>query len=102
MVSADWLGLGRGSRRLPVVGKQFAQPGDGVRRHAREHVTEPGKRLDAAPLAGSNEAPQHRRRFAAAVAAKEGPVAAAQCDVAISPFWSAVINPQLAVFEKAG
>ena len=84
-----------------MVGKQFAQPSDGVRRDAREHVTEPGKRLDAAPLAGSNEAPQHRRRFAAAVAAKECPVGAAQGDIAISPFRSAVINLQLAVFQKA-
>ena len=62
---------------MPVVRKQFAQPGDGVCRDAREHVAEPGKRLDAAPLAGSDEASQHRRRLAAAVAAKEWPVAAA-------------------------
>src|SRR6516164_1933271 len=101
MVSADWLSLGRGSRPLPLVGKQFARPGDGMRRDAREHVREPGERLDAAPIAGSNEAPQNRRRFAAAIAAKECPVAAAQRDIAIGPFRSAVINLQLAVFEKA-
>src|SRR5947209_17841067 len=70
------LSLGRASHGLPVVGKQLAQPGDGVCRDAREHVAEPGKRLDAAPLAGSNEAPQHGRRLTAAVAAEECPVAA--------------------------
>jgi hypothetical protein len=82
-------------------GEQFAQPGDGVCRDAREHVAEPGKRFNAAPFAGSNEAPQHRRRFAAAVAAKECPVTAAQRDVAIGPFRSPVVNLQFAVFEKA-
>ena len=57
--------------------KQLGQSGDRVRRDAREHVAEPGKRLDAAPLAGSDEAPQHRRRLAAGVAAEERPFAAA-------------------------
>jgi hypothetical protein len=43
---------------------------------------EPGERLYASPLAGSHEAAQHRRRFAALIAAKEGPVAAANRDAA--------------------
>ena len=86
---------------MPVVGKQFAQPSDGVCRDAREHVSKPGKRLDATPLTGSDEASQHRCRLAAAIAAKECPVTAAQRDVAIGPFCSAVVNLQLAVFEKA-
>jgi len=38
---------------------------------AREHVTEPGKRFDAALLAGSDEGSQHCRCLAAAVAAEE-------------------------------
>jgi hypothetical protein len=37
----------------------------------------------------------------AAVAAKEGPLTAAQRDVAIGPFRGAVVNLQLAVFENA-
>ncbi len=65
----------------PVVRKQFAQPGDGVRRDTREDIAEPGEWFDAAPLAGSNEASQHRRRLAAGVAAKECPVAAAHRDI---------------------
>ena len=97
----DCLSLGRGSRELPVVGKQFTEPGDRVRGDAREHITEPGKRFDAAPLAGSDEASQHRCRVAAAVAAKEGPVATAQRDIAVGPFRGAVVNLQLAVFQKA-
>jgi hypothetical protein len=86
---------------LPVVGKQFAQSGDGVCRDSREHVAEPGKRLDAAPLAGSDEASQHGRRLTTAVAAEEAPVAAPQRDIAVGPFGGAVVNLQLAVFEKA-
>jgi len=82
------------------VGKQFAHPGDGVRRDALEHVVEPGKRLDATPLAGGDEASQHCRRLAAAVAAKECAVAAAQRDVAIGPSCGAVVNLQLAVLQK--
>ena len=81
--------------------EQFVQVGDGVRRDAREHVAEPGKRLDAAPLAGSDGASQHRRRLAAPVAAKEGPVAPSQRDIAVGPSRGAVVNLQLAVFQKA-
>lgn len=46
MVTADRSSLGWGSRGLPVVGKQFTEPGDGVARDAPEHVAKPGKRLD--------------------------------------------------------
>ena len=54
---ADCLSLGCGSHGLPVVAQQFAQPADRVRRDAREHVVEPGKRLDAAPLAANGPPP---------------------------------------------
>jgi hypothetical protein len=57
-----------------------------MHRDTREHVTEPGERLDAGPLAGSDEASQYRRRLTAAVAAEEGPVVAAQRDIAVGPF----------------
>jgi len=95
------LGLSRAGHRLPVVGKQFAQPGDGLLRNAREHILEPGKRLDATPLAGTDEASQHRGRLASSVASEEGPIAPAQRDIAVGPFRGAVIDLQLAVFEKA-
>src|SRR5215475_10073356 len=98
---ADCSGLGRGDRRLPVVRNQFTEPGDGVRRYAREHIVEPGKRLDAAPLAGSDEASQYRRSLTTAIAAEEGPVAAAQRDSAVGPFGGAVVDLQFTIFEKA-
>ena len=74
---SDRLDLSRGSSRLPVVGQQFVQSDEWVCRNTREHVVEPGKRLDIAAFARSNEAAQDRRCLAAGVAAKKGPVAAA-------------------------
>src|SRR5438874_1873706 len=68
---------------------------------AREHVAEPGRRLDIAALAGGDEASQHRRGLSASVAPEKGPVAPAQRDVAIGPLRGTVVNFQLAVFEKA-
>ena len=44
---------------------------------------EPRERLDAAPLAGGDETAQHGRRLAAGVASEEGPVTAAQRDIAL-------------------
>ena len=67
--------LNRAGRWLPVVGKQFAEPGYRVRGTAREHIMEPRERLDPAPLAGSNGPSQHGRRLAAVVATEKGPVA---------------------------
>src|SRR5438128_11202368 len=62
---------------------------------------EPRERLDAAPLAGSNEASQYGRRLAAIIAAEEGPVAAAKRDVAVGSFRGAVVYLQLAVLQKS-
>ena len=89
--------LNRAGHGLPVVGKQFAQPGDGVRGNAGEHVMEPREWLDAAPLAGSDETAQHGCRFPAAVATEEGPVPAAERDVAVGSFRGSVVDLQLAV-----
>ncbi len=33
-----------------MVGRQFAQAGNAVQRDTREHIKEPGERLDTAPL----------------------------------------------------
>jgi len=43
---------------------------------AGKDILEPGKGLNADPLAGGSEAPQNRSRFAALVAAEEHPVIA--------------------------
>src|SRR5580704_367635 len=95
------LGLSRVVYLVSSCGEAIRSAGRWRRRDAREHVMEPGKRLDAAPLAGSNEASQYRPRLAAGVAAKECPVAAAQRDIAVGPFGRAVVSLQLVVFEKA-
>jgi hypothetical protein len=43
---------------------------------AAENIPEPRKRIDLYQFAGSDEAAQHRCRFAPVVAAEEGPVVA--------------------------
>src|SRR5689334_10445606 len=72
-----------------------------MRRDAREHVTEPGKRLDATPLAGSDKTAKHGRRSAATVATEERPVPAAERNVAVGSFRGAVVYLQLAVLQKS-
>jgi hypothetical protein len=69
--------LGWRGRRLPVVREQFTGPGNRVRGDSRQHVTEPSKRLDAAPIAEADEASQHRRLSCRPVAAEEGSTAMA-------------------------
>jgi hypothetical protein len=44
---------------------------------ARQDIFEPGEWFHVGPLAGSHEAPQHGRRFAATVTAEEQPVVSA-------------------------
>jgi hypothetical protein len=53
------------------MGHQLVEPVDGVVGDSVKHVAESGKRLDAAPFAGSDEASQHRRRLAVAVATED-------------------------------
>jgi hypothetical protein len=63
-----------------------------MRRNAREHILEPSERLDAAALAGRDEASQHGGRLSAAVASKKRPIATAERNVAVGSFRGAVIN----------
>jgi hypothetical protein len=60
--------------------QEFFDALDGMLRDAAEHISEPGKRIDADEFAGGNEAVQHGRSLAAVVAAEEGPVVAFMCD----------------------
>src|SRR2546428_2280065 len=48
-------GLG-GGEGFPVVWEQLLDPADRMRGHSREHIAEPGKRLDRIPLAHRDEA----------------------------------------------
>ena len=66
----------------------------------REHIPEPGERLDRIPLAHRDEAQQHGRCLAAVVAAEERPVASTNRDVPVSSLRSAIVDLQIAVFQK--
>src|SRR5690348_3754322 len=81
---------------VPVVGKEFGEPRDGMVRNAREHVFEPGEGIDTGSLAGGHEAPQHGRRPAAFVAAKEHPVAAANGDAANGSLGAIIVDLKMA------
>ena len=72
-----------------------------MRRDAREHMAKPGERLHRVPFAHGNEAQQHGRSLAAIVATEKRPVAAADGDVAVGPLGGAIVDLQIAVFEKA-
>ena len=64
--------------------QQFIKAAHGMFGDAAEHISEPGKRVGFRKFAGRNEAAQHSRGLAAVVAAEEGPVAAANSNVAIA------------------
>src|SRR5215831_2054013 len=94
-------GLGGSRERLPVMRKQFLDPVHWMRRNAREHITEPGERLNGIALAHRDEAQQHGRCLAAPVAAEERPVPTTNCDVPIRPLGGAIVDLQIAALEKA-
>ena len=75
--------------------EQFREAMNRMGGNPREHVLEPGERFDGVPLAGCHETPQHRRRLAALVAAKEGPVAAANREPADGPLSGVMPTPGL-------
>src|SRR5215469_13054361 len=80
---APMSGLGGSRERLPVMRKQFLDSVDRVLRGAREHITEPGERLNSKAPAHRDEAQQHGRRLAAPIAAEERPVPTTNGDVPI-------------------
>ena len=53
---------GQGKSWASSCGEAIRSGRDGVLLDPREHVTEPGKRFDTAPFAGSNKGSQDRRR----------------------------------------
>ena len=68
-----------------------------MRRDAREHITEPGERLNGIALAHRDEAQQHGRRLAAPVAAEERPVVPAHRKAPQSPLGVVVIDLEVAI-----
>ena len=67
-----------------------------------EDVLEPGEGIDSDALTGSHEAPQHRRRHAALVAAKEQPLVAAYRHAADRALGGIIVDLQTSVLTVAG
>lgn len=94
-----WDELGAGGR--PVVGEQIVELLDRALPDAREHIVEPCEWFDSGEFARSDEAAQHGHGSAAAIAAEEGPVAAADGNAAQAPLGVVVVDGQVAVGEVA-
>ena len=80
--------------------EQLVDPINRMRSDSREHIAEPTKRLDRVPLARRDEGQQHSRRLAALVAAEERPVAPPNRYAPVGPLGRAVVDLQIAVFQK--
>src|ERR1700693_2712945 len=70
--------------------------------YAGEDVLEPGEGIDSDALTGSHEAPQHRGRSTALVAAKEQPVVAAYRHAADRALGGVIVDLQISVLTVAG
>ena len=62
-------------RWCPAMRQQFFEALERMIGDTAEHIAEPRKRINLNQFAGSNEAAEHRCRFASRVTAKERPVA---------------------------
>src|ERR1017187_2490218 len=69
---------------------------------AGEDVLEPDEGIHSSPLAGSHEAPQHRRRLAALGAAKEHPIVAADSYTADNALGGVIVDRQVSILAVAG
>src|SRR6266566_2012228 len=67
-----------------------------------EDILEPGEGIDSDALTGSHEAPQHRGRSAALVAAKEQLVVAAYRHAADRALGGIIVDLQTSVLTVAG
>ena len=75
--------------------QEFIQLGDRMIGDAREHIVEPGERIHFHQLARSDKTSQHRRCFAATVAAKKGPVGAAHGKAAQGSLGCVVVDGEI-------
>ena len=94
-------GAGLCGNGLPVGGQEFVESIDRVAGDAAKDVAEIGVGIEIEALAGGDEAEQNGCRFAAAVAAKERPVAPAHRQAAQAALGAAVIDGQIAVVAVA-
>ena len=72
-----------------------------MRRDARQHIAEPGERLDRIAFARCDEAHQYGGRSTAGIPAKKCPVVTANRDVAVGPFRGAVVALQITFLQIA-
>ena len=82
--------------------QKLGEPGNGMIGDAGEYVFEPDERIDSNALTGSHEAPQHRRRLAAFITAKENPVVATHCYGADRALGGVVVDGEISVLAVAG
>jgi hypothetical protein len=87
--------------RGPGVRQELIELLDRVRRDARQHIPEPGERIEFVEFARTDEAAQDGHRLATAITAEKGPVVAAHCNAAKRALGPVVVDGQIAVFEIA-
>ena len=64
-------------KRLPLIGKQFSEPGDGVTHDTAEHVIEILPRVNTAGFAGLYQPKVERGGTGASVACRKEPILSA-------------------------
>ena len=87
-------------RRAPVPRQEFLKPASRVSGNARQHVREPGQRIDAVHLCGDDQTVHGRRPLAAAIGAAEEPGLPAKGDAAQPALCRIVGEANASVVEK--
>ena len=81
--------------------QKVVELGDRIIGDALEHIAEPGERINAEKLAGSDKAAEHGCGLTSVIATEEGPVVAADGNAAQSPLGGVVVDGQIAVVAIA-
>jgi hypothetical protein len=87
---------------LPIPRQKLADPLVRLVGDARQHVREPGLRIDAVQLAGLDQGVDRRRPLPTAIRAGEGPVAPANGDAAQRPLGRVVAQADPSILEEPG
>src|SRR5947208_8091971 len=86
----------------PLVGEQFGQLVLRMLADAFEEIAQVSEGIEAKPFASRDEAGEHGRRAAAAVATVKHPVLASYRDTAQTALGAVVVDLQIAVVQVAG
>ena len=70
-------------QRLPVPGQELGKALGWMLRQARQHVSQPGARVNLIELAGFDQRVQRRRQMPAHIRAGKGPVPAPDCNLLV-------------------